>query len=291
MFATAFKQIDVFTDRPFAGNPVAVVLDGNDLDDAAMQRIAAWTNLSETAFILTPTSAAASYRVRIFTPRQELPFAGHPSVGAAHAVLESGLVAARDGRLIQECGAGLLPVRVEMTDTGRQIAVRAPEARPVPTPPGAEALFEAATRHLEQTAAPARLYDNGPLWWTIEAASEAALRAHRPDLDAIARFTQASGSAVGLAAFAESASGDYDLVVRAWCPADGIPEDPVTGSVNACIGARLLHEGRRRIGDRYTVSQGREVGRDGRVLVRLDEDGVWIGGSAVTVIDGMARLD
>lgn len=290
MLIVPFKQVDVFTHRPFAGNPVAVVLDGQGLDPARMQAIAHWTNLSETAFILPPTQGEASYRVRIFTPRQELPFAGHPSVGAAHAVLELGLAYPIDGRLVQECAAGLLPVSVAGDAGERRIAVRAPQARALPTPPQAPVLFAAAAAGLPHAADAFKLYDNGPRWWTLEVAEAAAIRAHLPNLEAIAALTRATG-AVGLAVYAARAAADHDLVVRAWCPADGIPEDPVTGSVNACIGARLLDEGRRRPGERYVASQGREVGRDGRVEVRLEADGVWIGGQAVTVVDGMVRLD
>lgn len=290
MLIVPFKQVDVFTARPFAGNPVAVVLDAQGLDAARMQAIAGWTNLSETAFVLPPTQAGASYRVRIFSPRQELPFAGHPSVGTAHAVLEVGLAAAEDGRLTQECAAGLLPVRVEAESGGRRIAVRAPQARALPAPAQAGALCAAAAAGLPHAADAFKLYNNGPRWWTLEVAEAAAIRAHAPDLEAIAALTRATG-AVGLAVYAAVSAPDHDLVVRAWCPADGIPEDPVTGSVNACIGARLLDEGRRRPGERYRASQGREVGRDGRVEVRLEADGVWIGGQAVTVMDGMVRLD
>lgn len=289
MAIVPFKQVDVFTDRAFGGNPVAVVLDGGGLDSAAMQHIARWTNLSETVFLLDPTQAGASYRARIFTPQRELPFAGHPSLGAAHAALELGLARADDGNLVQECGAGLLPVRVEEAGTGRTIAVRAPAARRLANPDGASSLLTIALAGLPADPGAARLYDNGPVWWTVPVDSETALRAHRPDLAAIAALTRATG-AVGLAAFAPGEGGDHDLTVRAWCPADGIPEDPVTGSVNACIGQRLLEEGRHRPGERYLASQGREVGRDGRVEVRLEADGVWIGGRALTVIDGLIRL-
>jgi PhzF family phenazine biosynthesis protein len=126
-----FVQVDVFTGRALAGNPVAVVLGADHLDDAVMQRLAAWTNLSETTFVLRPTAAGADYRLRIFTPRSELPFAGHPTVGSAHAVLEAGLVPADATRLVQECRAGLLPLRVERDGSARRIFVRVPEARSV----------------------------------------------------------------------------------------------------------------------------------------------------------------
>lgn len=290
MQTSPFKQVDVFTTRPFAGNPLAVIADGDRLDDTTMQRIAAWTNLSETVFLLSPSQPSASYRVRIFTPRRELPFAGHPSVGAAHAVLELGLAHAEDGRMIQECGAGLLSVRVEDSESGRRISVRAPQARSRTPDISATPLLSAALAGLPAGVGEPALIDNGPVWLTVEAASEADLRGYRPDLSAIARLTQTI-DAVGVAAFAASATPGYGWVVRVWCPADGIPEDPVTGSANAGIGARLLSEGRLPVGSRYVASQGREVGRDGYVTVTLAEDGVWIGGHAVTVVDGLIRLD
>jgi PhzF family phenazine biosynthesis protein len=290
MQIVSFKQVDVFTRRALGGNPVAVVLDAEGLDGDQMQRIARWTNLSETAFVLPTTTPAASYRVRIFTPMQELPFAGHPSVGTAHAVLEAQQVSAKDGALIQECAAGLLPVRVDHVDGLRRVSIRAPAAKALPTPAGSLALLDAALAGLRRGAIAPRLYDNGPLWWLVELASAADVRAHRPDLAAITALTDATHG-VGLAVFADAAAADHQRVVRAYCPADGIPEDPVTGSANAGIGELLLAEGRCRVGDHYVASQGREIGRDGLVEVALRDDGVWIGGHSITVIDGMFRFD
>lgn len=280
-----FAQIDVFTARPCFGNPVAVLLEAEGLDTEVMQRIARWTNLSETAFVLPATTPDASYRVRIFTPARELPFAGHPSVGTAFAVLQAGLAEAADGRLVQECGAGLLPVRVEGDGNERRIAVRAPQAKFLDAPGDCASLLDAALGALPRGELAPCIVDNGPRWWTVEIAEAAALRALQPDLAAIATLTDAS-NCVGLALFAECAKEDHSLVVRCFCPADGIPEDPVTGSANACIGARLLAEGRYRAGERYVASQGRELGRDGRIDVSLAEDGVWIGGRCVSVIEG-----
>ncbi|WP_290886036.1 PhzF family phenazine biosynthesis protein [Arenimonas sp.] len=283
-----FLQLDVFADRPGAGNPLAVVLDARDLDTAAMQAFANWTNLSETTFVLPPVAAGASYRVRIFTPRQELPFAGHPSIGTAHAVLEAGLAQAVDGQLVQECAAGLLPMTVSGEGQARRIAVRAPRGRPRPLRvPHEDALAAALGRARLGALAPA-LIDNGPAWWVVELADDAAVRAMAPDLAAIAALTDLTG-AVGLAVFGRTAAGsDHQLAVRAFCPADGIPEDPVTGSANAAIAA-WVHEcgALAALGSRYVVSQGREVGRDGRIEVSVDKDGeAWIGGCTQTVIRG-----
>lgn len=284
-----FKQVDVFTRHAFGGNPVAVILDAEGLESDQMQRIARWTNVSETAFVLPPTAPGASYRVRIFTPMSELPFAGHPSVGAAHALIEAGMVIPRAGALVQECAAGLLPVTVIDAHDGQRIAVRAPQARALPMPIGCERLLGAAIAGLARGTLPPQLYDNGPRWWLVELAGDTDVRQHQPNLAAIAALTTATG-AVGLAVHAAARSADHQRVVRAYCPADGIAEDPVTGSANASIGAQLLAAGRHAVGESYVASQGRELGRDGLVEVQLRDDGVWIGGSSVTVIDGMIRF-
>lgn len=282
MVRRRFFTLDVFSAAPGRGNPLAVVLDAEGLDAAAMQSLAAWLNLSETTFLLPPSAAGADYRLRIFTPRQELPFAGHPSVGTAHAVLEAGLARPRAGGLVQECAAGLLPVRVEGEGTERRIHVRAPrgverEADAAPILAGLEGARRGAL-------APA-LVDNGPKWWCVEVADEPAVRALRPDLPAIAAASRATG-AVGVAVFARCAGQPWALVVRAFVPADGIPEDPVTGSANAAIAA-LLHARGALPSRRYASSQGRELGRDGLVEIAVDDEGeVWIGGRTQTVVEG-----
>lgn len=280
-----YLQLDVFSERAGMGNPLGVVLDADGLDDAAMQRLAAWTNLSETIFLLDPVHPQADYRVRIFTPRQELPFAGHPSVGAAWAVLEAARVAPDATALTQECAAGLLPVRVDTRDDHRRTTVRAPRAMRLHDQSSHAALLDASMQGLAPGAlAPAR-WNNGPTWWCVELADADAVRGAQPDLAAIARLTGAS-DAVGVAVFALEGSGGADVVTRAFCPADNIPEDPVTGSVNACIGALLLDAGRLPKPS-YIASQGREMGRDGRIEVSVDDDGeVWIGGATLAVIRG-----
>lgn len=280
-----FLQLDVFADRPGAGNPLAVVVDADGLGTASMQAFAAWTNLSETIFLLPP-DAGADYRVRIFTPRQELPFAGHPSVGAAWAALETGLATASEGRLVQQCAAGMLPVIVAGGDdpSVRIVQVRAPQARRREHQVEAK-VIDAALAGLPRGAIGPALWDNGPRWWLAELADAQAVRSMRPDLGAITALT-AQGD-VGLAVFARADADDHQWVVRAFCPADGIPEDPVTGSANAAIAAALLDAARLPGNSRYLVSQGREVGRDGRIEVRVDDDGgVWIGGLVQAVIRG-----
>lgn len=282
----SYLQLDVFAARPGAGNPLGVVLDAQDLDAAAMQAIAAWTNLSETIFLLPPEAPDADYRVRIFTPRQELPFAGHPSVGAAWAALDRGIAAPDARTLVQECAAGLLPVRIADDATGRRVHVRAPRGEWIDVA-GADALLAEALAGWRLAGTAPALWSNGPHWWLVELADADAVRTLHPDLRAIAALTTASG-AVGLAVYGRSEATDHDLVLRAFCPADNIPEDPVTGSANALVAAALHARGALpHAHGRYVASQGREVGRDGVVEVRIEADGeVWIGGRVQAVIRG-----
>jgi PhzF family phenazine biosynthesis protein len=286
MNARPFKQIDVFTSVRYGGNALAVVFDADGIAAERMQRIAAWTNLSETAFVLAPTRPGASYRVRIFTPRTELPFAGHPSVGTAHALLEAGLVDA-SAPLLQECAAGLLAVRVENGGGARRVFVRAPRAEPRHVD---AASVDAFCRALGAApAAPPRLFYNGPDWLLVDLGDEAAVRALHPDLGAIAALSKTT-QVTGVSVFGRSMSPDYAIVVRAFAPADGVPEDPVTGSANAAIGAYLRETGGLdAIGASYRASQGREVGRDGYVDVCVDATtgDVEIGGQSVTCMDGL----
>jgi PhzF family phenazine biosynthesis protein len=278
-----YLQLDVFAPAHGCGNPLGVVLDAEDLDAASMQAIAAWLNLSETTFVLPPTQANADYRLRIFTPRQELPFAGHPSVGTAHAVLERGLAKPHDGQLVQECAAGLLPLRVDTAAGPRRLHVRAPRGVEREGDPTAvlSSLCGAAMGGLRPA-----LIDNGPRWWCIELADEAAVRTLSPDLQALSTASIAT-RAVGVAVFARCRNASYALVVRAFVPADGIPEDPVTGSANAAIAA-WMHANDALPSRSYLASQGREVGRDGVVECAVDAaDEVWIGGQTQTVVEGV----
>jgi PhzF family phenazine biosynthesis protein len=291
MSARAFKQVDVFTSIPLLGNALAVVLDAQGLSDADMQRIAAWTNLSETSFVLPPTTPAAHYRLRIFTPRSELPFAGHPSVGTAHALLEAGRIPA-DGDLVQECAAGLLPIRVEGTGGARRIFVQSPTARVVPIDPGvATAAAAALGLRFPNDSAP-RVVNVGPNWLICDLGDAAIVRSLAPDSTAVAALC-AQIESVGVSVFGRARDADFGLVVRAFCPGDGFAEDPVTGSANAAIGAYLrATSGLGEVGANYRVSQGREVGRDGFVDVCVDiaTGTIAIGGQSVTCVDGVLDL-
>jgi PhzF family phenazine biosynthesis protein len=286
-----FLQLDVFADRLFEGNPLAVIIGADGLDGGTMQRIARWTNLSETTFLLQPTQPQADYRVRIFTPRQELPFAGHPSVGSAYAAIEAGVVDAGKRALIQECAAGLLPVQVVGHDAARIIHVQAPPARLDAADAGLCARLAEAL-HVDLAPAQVTHADNGPHWILCNFEDAAIVRAAQPDMQAVATLCLAQ-QAVGVGVFGREPSGDAAMAVRAFCPADGVPEDPVTGSANAAIMAWLAARGDRDgYGLRYRASQGREVGRDGCVEVARDESSgaITIGGRCVVGVRGELHL-
>ncbi|MCH7511668.1 MAG: PhzF family phenazine biosynthesis protein, partial [Chloroflexi bacterium] len=284
-----FKQVDVFTDRPLYGNPVAVVLDADGIDPEEMQRIASWTNLSETTFVLKPTTPEADYRLRIFTPTAELPFAGHPTVGSAHAALEAGVVSGPTFR--QECGAGVLPMSVTDSENGSRIAVEAPEAAFVKEYGDiADAISAALGVNPAAEPTPAAM-SNGPVWLFVRLENSEALAGLEPDLSAVAKLSLEHGL-TGLAPFA-LLDGEPRTHIRCFAPAFGVPEDPVTGSANAALPAYLAHAGLLdALGGEYVSTQGTELGRDGKVFVRvLDDQGhAEIGGHAVTVIEGEIRL-
>jgi len=270
--ALRFKQVDVFTDRPFYGNPVAVVIGAEALGTAEMQRIAGWTNLSETTFLLK--SSKADYRLRIFTPRQELPFAGHPTIGSAHAALESRFVS-RKTRLVQECGAGLIELSLE--DDGR-IFLKGPPAKlqrleaPVPSIP-----LLPGSKIIK--------VDVGPVWVVGEMSDAAALAALKPDMTALAEWSLSLGI-TGTTVFAPSGESSSAIHVRSFAPAHGVPEDPVCGSGNLSVASYFGFSKDFRFGKTYEARQGMQMGRDGRVAVRIRDDHIQIGGRAVTCVEG-----
>jgi PhzF family phenazine biosynthesis protein len=285
-----FKQVDVFTDRPFLGNPVAVVLDAEGLTTDQMQRIARWMNLSETTFVLP--SAEASYRLRIFSPARELPFAGHPTIGSAHAVIEAGLASPRDGLLTQECEAGLIPI---VAGPDGSLSARVPTPRVIRDGSvSAERVGRMLGAPVESLPTPSPV-DVGPVWLVAHVTSLADLAAASPDLVAITEASTELG-VDGITAFAidpEATAGGARIHVRSFAPVHGIAEDPVCGSGNAAVGAFLsVSSLLARTGRAYVAAQGMQVGRDGRVAVRvIAPDHVEIGGTAVTVVDGSIRVD
>ncbi len=282
-----YLQLDVFACNPGDGNPLAVVLDADGLDDAAMQAIAKWTRLPETTFVFPPTQPGASYRIRMFSPRREVPFAGHPSVGTAHAVMEAGLAAPRDGLLWQEGIAGVLPLRVVGEGRTRTIAVRTPKARVVEVAAPGDPRLAAALAGLPLGTLPPALMDGGRRWWLAELADEAALRAASPNWDAIAELAQATES-MGLFVYARSADPVHYYAVRAFVGAPARFEDAASGAANATLAAWLAARGALPSADgRYRVSQGREVGHDAIIDLQVDADGeVWSGGRVCDVVTG-----
>jgi PhzF family phenazine biosynthesis protein len=285
-----FKQVDVFTRIPFLGNPVAVVLDAEGLDAAQMQRIAGWTNLSETTFVLPPTTPAADYRLRIFTPRAELPFAGHPTLGSAHAVLEAGIARSRDGRLRQECGAGQVQIALEDNAVARLWLESPPTRITAVEPAQLGRLEQALGAPVERDPLP-QCIDVGPVWLVARMADAQRVGALVPDLAAVAALSTTLG-VTGVVVFGTADDGLSAIHVRAFAPAHGIPEDPVCGSGNISIAAFAARTGWvDRIGRRYLARQGMQLGRDGRIALRITEGGqIWLGGDAVTCVDGTLRV-
>lgn len=285
-----YLQLDVFASHAGDGNPLAVVLDAEGLDDAAMQAIARWTRLPETTFVFPAPTATSSYGIRMFSPRREVPFAGHPSVGTAHAVLEAGLAVPCDGQLVQAGIAGELPLRVTGGGRQRTIAVRTPRARVMEIAQAGDARLRAALEHLPLGALPPALMDGGRRWWIAEIADESTLRSATPNWEAIGKLANDSES-MGLCVFARSSDPVYYLAVRAWVGAPAAFEDAASGAANATLAAWLASQGALP-GDTgfYRVSQGREVGHDAIIELQVDGDGeVWSGGRVVTVVDG--RID
>jgi PhzF family phenazine biosynthesis protein len=282
-----YLQLDVFADRPGAGNPLAVVLDAQGLDDDAMQAIARWTRLPETTFVFPATTPDADYRLRIFSPRREVPFAGHPSVGTAHAVLEAALATPREGLLVQEGIAGNLPLRVAGSGHARTIAVRTPRARVAEVADAADPRLRDALAALPLGALPPALMDGGRRWWLAELRDEATLRSAQPDWEAIGRLAQATDS-MGLCVFARSDDPVYYLAVRAFVGAPGQFEDAASGAANATLAAWLASRDALPSPDgHYRISQGREVGHDAIIELFVDADGeVWSGGRVQTVVRG-----
>ncbi len=263
-----------------------------------MQRFAHWTDLVETTFVLAPTDPRASYRLRIFTPTKEIPFAGHPTVGSAHAVLQTGYAEPRDGLLLQECGAGLLPIRIEGQGEARQLFVQAPGARVVREGVDAHAL-SGLLHGVTLGALPPACVEGGRRWWVAEFASEDALRNWKPDHAAIGALARETGS-LGLCVFArraaEAPEAGYDVVVRAFPAGVGIVEDPASGAANGLIAAWIaLCEPQGPLARGYRVSQGREIDRDASLQIHIDKDeagrdaAIWVGGQTHTVIDGHVR--
>jgi PhzF family phenazine biosynthesis protein len=291
MSSRRFMQVDVFTDRPMFGNALAVVLDGEGLSDEQMAAFARWTNLSETTFLLPPTEPAADYRVRIFTPTTELPFAGHPTLGSAHAWLAAGGVPREAGTVVQQCGVGLVRIRRD----GARLAFAAPPRRR--SGPLDEPMLERIARFLGIARADIVAHqhcDNGPGWKAVMLKSAAQVIALRPQLSReseleIGVVAPAGPGKVGVVG--SHPTGDaVAFEVRAFFPAPGgaLAEDPVTGSLNAALAQWLIES--ELAPPRYVAAQGTAMGRAGRVFVEHDGRDTWIGGHVAPCIEGRLTL-
>lgn len=313
MIKRPFKQIDVFTATPYQGNPLAVVLDGTGLSAQEMQHFAHWTNLSETTFLLPPSTQGATggadYQVRIFTPGAELPFAGHPTLGSCHAWLQAGGVPKKQHEIVQECEVGLIRIR----QTEERLAFAAPPLRRSSPDPVMLSLVSKALGLQAHQIIAAQLLDNGPVWLALLLDSAQAVLALTPDHGALKALGQKVGvvhvqtrPAAAAALIARSnrearafgprstmpdvpTEDSPEVEVRAFAAPIGVQEDPVTGSLNASLAQWLIADGH--APKTYIASQGTCLGRAGRVHIEQDTNGqVWVGGDCVTCIDGNVQL-
>jgi PhzF family phenazine biosynthesis protein len=290
-----FKQVDVFTATPYLGNPVAVVLDASGLSDEAMAAFARWTNLSETTFVLPPTEAGraggADYRLRIFTPGGELPFAGHPTLGTCHAWLEHS--GSTKTTLVQECGVGLVQIARSQEGGMQRLAFAAPPCKRSNPSPALLAQVATALGLKEAQVQAAQLLDNGPVWLGVLVDSAQTVLALAPDHAQLKGLGQKVGVVHVDRASSAIKNGANELApsvtVRAFAAPIGVNEDPVTGSLNASLAQWLMADGLAPA--RYVAAQGECLGRAGRVHVERDAGGqVWVGGVSVTCVDGRVAL-
>lgn len=279
MTPRAFQQVDVFTDTPYLGNPLAVVLDGTGLSTEAMQRFTDWTNLSECTFVLPPTDAGADYRVRIFCPGRELPFAGHPTLGTCHAWLQAG-GQPRGEHVVQECGVGLVPIKRD----GNRLAFAAPPLRRSGPLDEADVALIARGLGIPRDDIVAHAWcENGPPWRGVMLRTAEQVLALKPNAAVLA------GLDIGVVA-PQPAGADTAFEVRAFFHThDTLSEDPVTGSLNAAVAQWLIGAGL--APERYVAAQGTAMGRAGRVHIERDANGsIWVGGASVTCISGQVVL-
>ncbi|HHX45921.1 MAG TPA: PhzF family phenazine biosynthesis protein [Brevibacterium sp.] len=291
-----FAQVDVFSAVPFQGNPVAVIVDADGLDESQMARIANWTNLSETTFVLPPDDPAADYRLRIFTPHRELPFAGHPTLGSAAAWLDAGGAPMHDDRIVQECGAGLVDIRRSPRRGGPTQTIDLTNQTDPPVEPSETLAFAAPDRlrsgplddvYVNQIATALGVdrseildhqwADNGPGWAAVRLASAEQVLALNPDFSAI---PDAKLGVLG----AHPEAADHEYEIRAFVPGVGVAEDPVTGSLNASVAQWLI--GENLAPNSYTATQGTALGRSGVISISAEHDEIWVGGATSICVRG-----
>jgi PhzF family phenazine biosynthesis protein len=275
-----FKQVDVFTDKAYYGNPLGVVLDGTGLSTQAMQHFTNWTNLSECTFVLPPTQAQTDYKVRIFCPGRELPFAGHPTLGTCHAWLQAG-GQPKAAQIVQECGAGLITVQRDAA-SGRLAFAAPPLLKGWPMEEADVALIARGLKIARSDIVAHAWCDNGPNWRGVMLRSAEQVLALQPDATLLA------GLDIGVVG-PQASGSDTQFEVRAFFPGNnGLTEDPVTGSLNAAIAQWLIGAGL--APSSYVAAQGTAMARAGRVHVRQEGDVIWIGGASVTCIEGKVNL-
>ena len=291
-----FAQVDVFSAVPFQGNPVAVIVDADGLDETQMARIANWTNLSETTFVLPPDDPGADYRLRIFTPHRELPFAGHPTLGSAAAWLDAGGAPMHDDRIVQECGAGLVDIRRSPRRGGPTQTIDLTNQTDPTVEPSETLAFAAPDRlrsgplddvYVDQIATALGVdrseildhqwADNGPGWAAVRLASAEQVLALNPDFSAI---PDAKLGVLG----AHPEAADHEYEIRAFVPGVGVAEDPVTGSLNASVAQWLI--GENLAPNSYTATQGTALGRSGVISITAEDDEIWVGGATSICVRG-----
>ena len=291
-----FAQVDVFSAVPFQGNPVAVIVDADGLDETQMARIANWTNLSETTFVLPPDDPGADYRLRIFTPHRELPFAGHPTLGSAAAWLDAGGAPKHEDRIVQECGAGLVDIRRSPRRGGPTQTIDLTNQTDPTVEPSVTLAFAAPDRlrsgplddvYVDQIATALGVdrseildhqwADNGPGWAAVRLASAEQVLALNPDFSAI---PDAKLGVLG----AHPEAADHEYEIRAFVPGVGVAEDPVTGSLNASVAQWLI--GENLAPNRYTATQGTALGRSGVISITAEADEIWVGGATSICVRG-----
>lgn len=282
-----FKQVDVFTVKPFQGNPVAVVMDASTLTTEQMQQIARWTNLSETTFVLPAQSSNADYHVRIFTPVTELPFAGHPTIGTAYALLEEGLISVKNGKIIQECGAGLVNLTVQNAENGQyKIAFELPQPKiTILEPEQIAKVAKTLGCSIDYALTPA-LVDVGARWIVVHTENAETVLNAKPDFVEMAAFSRELNVA-GVCLY--GAWSDTHIEVRSFAPAYDVNEDPVCGSGNGSVAAFIRYYQQ----TAHTVlksSQGSCVGRDGHLVLTIQDEQIWVEGQAVTCIQGQIKI-
>ena len=276
-----FQQVDVFTNTPYKGNPVAVILDGDDLSTEEMQQIASWTNLSETTFVCTPTNPAADYRLRIFTPKSELPFAGHPTLGSAYALIKHGIEPHKTGCLVQESQIGLVNLFIEEN----KLFLTLPDSKSTLIEPTKLKELASALGISSTSVKAGMTIDVGAVWMTLYLTDAEEVKSLTPNMNQLSSLIPVG--VTGITVFGRiTIDSEAQFEVRSFAPNEGVAEDPVCGSGNGCV-ATMVKQLQLIPDSNYVASQGSCVGRDGRIEIRFNDDGkILLGGNAVTCIEG-----